>query len=91
MGTSDIISQFGAAVRKRRHFLDISQMELAARAGLHQTYIAGIESGGRNVTLKSASKLAGALQVSTAALLEAAEAAGPASPVRRGRGHPEAI
>jgi CheY-like chemotaxis protein len=42
---------------------------LAERAELHRTYIAGIESGARNVTLKSIQKLARALQVSTATLL----------------------
>jgi CheY-like chemotaxis protein/DNA-binding XRE family transcriptional regulator len=67
-------------VRKRRHGLDISQAALAERAGLHQTYIAEIESGGRNLTLKSVDKLARALQVSTAALLAAAnELEGPPS------------
>jgi len=70
--------QFGAAVRKLRYGLDISQAALAQRAGLHQTYIAGIESGGRNVTLKSIEKLAGALQVPSAALLSAAD--GPSGP-----------
>jgi CheY-like chemotaxis protein len=71
MATPEIISQFGAAVRRLRNSLDISQAALAQRAGLHQTYIAGIESGGRNVTLKSMQKLAGALRVPTAALLSA--------------------
>jgi CheY-like chemotaxis protein len=56
--------------------LDISQAALAERAGLHQTYVAGIESGGRNVTLKSIDKLAAALQVSTATLLLASSKAG---------------
>jgi CheY-like chemotaxis protein len=56
--------------------LAISQAMLARRAGLHQTYIAGIESGGRNLTLKSIDKLAGALQVPTATLLSAAGGAG---------------
>jgi CheY-like chemotaxis protein len=49
--------------------MGISQEELAGRADLHRTYIAGIERGGRNVTLKSIEKLARALEVSTAELL----------------------
>jgi two-component system response regulator len=76
MATSEIISQFGAAVRRLRHDMDISQAKLAERAGLHQTYIAGIECGGRNVTLKNINKLACALQVSTATLLMANDAPG---------------
>jgi CheY-like chemotaxis protein/DNA-binding XRE family transcriptional regulator len=63
-------------VRRLRYSLDISQATLAKRAGLHQTYIAGIESGGRNVTLKSIDRLAAALQVSTGNLLHAAGAPG---------------
>jgi CheY-like chemotaxis protein/DNA-binding XRE family transcriptional regulator len=49
--------------------LGFSQEELAERAGLHRTYIAGIEGGGRNITLKSVQKLARALETSVATLL----------------------
>ena len=42
--------------------------DIGRKGGLHQTYVAGIESGKRNVTLKCVEKLAGALQVSTSAL-----------------------
>jgi CheY-like chemotaxis protein len=45
---------------------------LAERADLHRTYIAGIERGGRNITLKSIEKLAKALEVSIAHLLSPA-------------------
>jgi transcriptional regulator with XRE-family HTH domain len=56
--------RFGATVRSLRHSLGISQETLAERAGLHRTYIAEVESGKRNVSLKSIEKLARALQVS---------------------------
>jgi len=69
MNQSDLAAHFGASVRKLRFRMGISQEELASRADLHRTYIAGIERGGRNVTLKSIEKLAKALQVSTADLL----------------------
>jgi CheY-like chemotaxis protein/DNA-binding XRE family transcriptional regulator len=49
--------------------LGISQEELAERADLHRTYIAGIERGGRNITLRSVDKLAKALRVSVSTLL----------------------
>ena len=65
MAGSQITTRFGASVRSLRHRLGVSQEVLAERAGLHQTYIAGIEAGWRNVTLKSIEKLARALQVSS--------------------------
>ncbi len=63
------MSRFGATVRSLRFRLGISQEELAGRADLHRTYIAGVESGARNVTLKSIHKISHALGVSTATLL----------------------
>lgn len=68
MPASQITSRFGASVRSLRHRLGISQETLAERADLHRTYIAGIEGGSRNVSLKCVDKLARALQVSTATL-----------------------
>jgi transcriptional regulator with XRE-family HTH domain len=53
-------------VRELRHKLGISQEELAARAGLHWTYVGGIERGERNPALVNITKLAKALQVSLA-------------------------
>lgn len=73
MASPEITYQFGAAVRKLRHGLDISQATLAERAGLHQTYVAGIESGKRNVTLKCVEKLANALRVPTSELFATPE------------------
>ncbi|HZR17395.1 MAG TPA: response regulator [Verrucomicrobiae bacterium] len=78
MTESEITSRFGASVRHLRHCLGISQETLAERADLHRTYIAGIEGGMRNVTLKSINKLARALQVSCATLL--VQASGPRNP-----------
>jgi CheY-like chemotaxis protein/DNA-binding Xre family transcriptional regulator len=71
----DIVSRFGAKVKNLRHTMGISQAVLAERAGLHQTYIAGIEGGERNITLKSIGKLAGALSVSVSTLLSEEEPA----------------
>ena len=69
MRASPITARFGASVRSLRFRLGISQEELAERADMHRTYIAGIERGARNVTLKSIDRLAKALGVSTATLL----------------------
>ena len=41
----------GLAIRKRREKLGLSQEELAERAGLHWTYISGIERGIRNISI----------------------------------------
>ncbi len=79
MTASQITSRFGSSVRSLRHQLGLSQEALAERAELHRTYISGIESGARNVTLKSIDRLARALQVSTSALLECGSGAGEVS------------
>ncbi len=61
---------FGKRVRERRLALGLTQQELADRAGLHRSYIGQIEMGKRNVTLKSAARIAEALQLDIASLLE---------------------
>jgi len=72
--TTDEISlqiRLGTAIRLHRLKLGITQEELAWRADMHRTYLADIERGGRNVTLRSVGHLANALQVSVADLLSA--------------------
>jgi transcriptional regulator with XRE-family HTH domain len=64
----DIKSRFGAAVKRRRYELDISQEALAERAGLHRTYVADIERGARNLALENIEKLAVALEISISEL-----------------------
>ena len=66
----DIRSAFGQRVRELRKGLGISQEELADRAGLHYTYIGGIERGERNLGLLNVERMAGALGVSLAVLFE---------------------
>src|SRR5437762_8497732 len=58
MHRSTVITCFAASVRKLRSGLEITQEELAERADLHRTYIAGIERGVRNPTLLTIKKLA---------------------------------
>ena len=60
---------FGAAVRKERDALQLSQEALAERAGVHRTYVGSVERGERNVTLRVALRLAKALDTSVAALV----------------------
>lgn len=67
-------ARLGTTIRKFRKQLGITQEELAWRADLHRTYIADIERGGRNVTLRSIANLAKALQVSVDELLGGGDA-----------------
>ena len=64
-----IVARFGASAQKLRFERGVTQEQLAERADLHRTYIADIERGARNVTLRNIEKLAKALEVSTAELL----------------------
>ena len=64
---------FGLAVRRRRLKLALSQEALAERAGLHRTYIGGVERGERNVGMKNVFALARALRVVPSRLLMDAE------------------
>ena len=49
--------------------IGLSQDELAHRAGLHRTYVSGVERGVRNPTVTVLDKLAKALGVSLSTLL----------------------
>jgi len=60
----------GQKVRKRRKELGFTQERLAEISGLHRTYIAGIEAGKRNISLKNLEKLAKALKISPDDLLK---------------------
>lgn len=62
--------KLGSVVRAQRKRLGVTQEELAWRAEMHRTYLADIERGARNITLKSIANLARGLEVSVATLLE---------------------
>jgi transcriptional regulator with XRE-family HTH domain len=70
MTDKEILSLVGRNVRKLRLRIDVTQEELASRAGLHTTYISGVERGRRNLTIVSLFKLAEALEVSPSKLLD---------------------
>jgi transcriptional regulator with XRE-family HTH domain len=54
---------FGSIVRRFREAAGLSQEGLAAKAGIHRTYIGGIERGERNPTLLMIHRLAKALGI----------------------------
>jgi transcriptional regulator with XRE-family HTH domain len=64
------LAKFGEMVRMLREARGWSQEELAAQAELHRTYVGGVERGERNPTLLIVFKLARALGVPAATLLE---------------------
>lgn len=63
----------GSAARSMRVERGLAQESLAARAGMDRSYYGAIERGEFNVSLDTIVKIAGALGVSAAALLQRAE------------------
>ena len=53
-----VLVSFGNSIRKLRAKRNLTQRELAKRAGLDVTYISGIERGVRNPSLKSLESVA---------------------------------
>jgi ribosome-binding protein aMBF1 (putative translation factor) len=65
--------QLGAAIRSLRKDKGLSQKQLAERAGLHLSYLSGVENGARNPTWTVLGQMAEALQVKLVKLVEQAE------------------
>lgn len=61
---------FGARVRAQRVQRGMSQAALASASGLHRSYVGGVERGERNLTLGNMERLAVALDVPIAELLQ---------------------
>ena len=57
----DLAHHFGAAIRRHREVLRLSQEELADRAALDRSYLGRVERAEQNATLSSAQRLADAL------------------------------
>ena len=66
----DIRRRVGLNMKKHREDRGWSQEELAFECGLHRTYISGVERGVRNPTVVVLQKIAKALKVPAAALLD---------------------
>lgn len=64
-----VLEKFGQKMQKVRQSHDITQEELAARLGMHRTYIGLIERGERNPTIRTLYKIAKALKVPASELL----------------------
>lgn len=59
----DVRRSLGSRLQRLRQEQGLSQEELADRAGLHRTYVSGVERGVRNPTITVVAKLAAALGV----------------------------
>lgn len=66
----DVRMRLGRRLRELRQARNLSQEELAFRAGLHRTYVSSVERGERNVALLNIEKLAIAFDVRIHELLE---------------------
>ena len=64
-----VLRAFGEQVRQIRTRVGMSQADVAHAAGLHPTYISGIESGRRNASVLSIYAIADALDVPPTDLL----------------------
>ncbi|PTU65154.1 XRE family transcriptional regulator [Chromobacterium sp. Panama] len=65
-----LVTVFATNVRRRRLELGLSQEELAEQAGVHRTYVGMLERGEKNVTIYNIERIAVALNVSPASLLQ---------------------
>jgi transcriptional regulator with XRE-family HTH domain len=58
-----LVQAVASTIRHFRKLADISQEELADKAGLDRTYISGVERSVRNITLDSLEQIITALDV----------------------------
>ena len=68
-----LVNVFAENVRRIRKQLELSQEELAERAGVHRTYIGMLERCEKNVTIYNIERIALALGVEPALLLTRTE------------------
>ncbi len=59
-----ITEKVGRRIKQLRNEQKLSQEKLALKAELDRTYLAGVELGKRNISLKSLEKIVNALNVS---------------------------
>ncbi|MBS1892150.1 MAG: helix-turn-helix transcriptional regulator [Actinobacteria bacterium] len=77
-----VATQLGRRIRRRRHFLDLSQEILAERSGIHRTQFSLYENGRRMPLASSLIKLAAALEISVDQLVVGIEWPVPGPPLR---------
>ncbi|MEH6789738.1 helix-turn-helix domain-containing protein [Parasphingorhabdus sp.] len=66
----DVVKLLGMNVRHHRKQKGITQEELAVAAGMERSYVSDLERGTRNPSVAALGRLAVALEVEPAALLQ---------------------
>jgi len=66
----DMAKAIGQRIRNYRIHAELTQEQLAERAGLHQTYIGQVERGEKNSTIESIHKISAALQIPLSRLFD---------------------
>lgn len=74
MRMEDVRAILAQNIKAARNRLNLSQEELAERAGIDRTYVSGIERKVRNPTITVVAKFAAALGTTTGALLASGDA-----------------
>jgi transcriptional regulator with XRE-family HTH domain len=69
----ELTEALSAILKERRMLLGLSQDDVAAKTGMHRSYICDLERIPRNVSLKNLSRLAEALGISPSKLVATAE------------------
>ncbi len=69
----DIQKAFGRRVQQLRKKADMSQEKFALSIDMDRTYLASIEAGRRNISIKNIKKIADGLNVSIGELLDGIE------------------
>ncbi len=67
--SKEVSQIIGSTIKKLREKQELSQEELAERAGIHRTFMSHVECATRNITVYNLVKIAKALKVKPSALL----------------------
>lgn len=70
MTRDDLRHALGNNLRRLRRERGLSQEAFAEKAGIHRTYVGGIERGDRNVTLETVERIADAFDLDPLDLLK---------------------
>jgi transcriptional regulator with XRE-family HTH domain len=73
MTRRSLAENFGILVASRRRDAGMTQEALAAKAGVHRTYVGDIENGRKSPTIDRANDIAAALGTSLSELVRSAE------------------